>query len=663
MKKGVLIILLLTLLIQLASAEMFISQPKSIYNIRDDFKFNVTIISPTAANNFFVAKLVCVGENSSEEAEIYRTPLSLKEGAQKSIEISGKFDNFLIGGLIGTCHLNAVYGSQQTNSQDFELTRNIYLSVSTDKVMLAPNERFNVSGRATKSNGLAVNGYIELHIEGLGITSFKNVDGGKFDIMLDVPDNAPARSHNINVRVYEKDEEGAVTNEGETSAIIRVKQVIKRSEVAVNEQTIMPENEFVYTAMLYDQSDENVDENVGISIYQPDGSLFLSKLVRSGEQNRWFVEGSTMPGTWRIESKINSLQGNRTFYVEEFENVDFKLTNGTLTVVNTGNVPYSKSIEILIGNTSKLEEVYVGVGEVRKYALSAPDGEYAIGVRAGQNELIIGTSFLTGRAISVESEGSAGFWRSSYLFIWVMLICVVALVAINQYGKIANRPYYGKVPSQYPAPISIAEGPAKKGVISEGVREECSVISLKLKNSEEIEKAKGDAMGALGRALTRARDAKAKIYTDRGYKTIIFAPSLTGEKDNSMKAVAIAREIENVLIEHNNRFGEKIMFGIGVHNGEMIIEPSASGELTFNSIGNMMPYAKKIAESVSYGTGVSEMVHRRVLGKVKSDRVEGTNYWRIRKVIDRERHSEFISRFVDRQKREARDSMLKGNKK
>ncbi len=659
MKKEVFTVLFLILLLPLCSAELFISQPKSTYNVRDSFLFNVSIITSTSTNNFFIAKIVCPQENSSGEVEIYRAPLSLNAGLQKSIEVSGRFDNFLIGDLGGTCHLSAKYGSEEANTPDFEVTRNVFITFTTDKVTMVPNERFNISGKAIKSNGAVVNGFIELRIPELEITSFKTVEAGKFVVILAVPDNAPAGSYDISMKVYEKDEEGKITNEGEINTSIRIKQVLRKSEIAINEQTIKPENEFVYTALLYDQSGEDIADNVEISIYNPNNEVFLNKLVKSGEANTWFIEGNTLPGSWKIESKLNSFQSNRTFYVEEFENVDFKLANDTLTIINTGNVPYKKNIEVIIGNESEVKEVYIGVGEVRKYALSAPDGEYEIGVNDGQNGQILGTSFLTGRAISVESEGEGGFWRSSSLWIWILLIGICALIAIQQYGRISKKAYYGQTPSEYPAPINLSADSKSNPVIAESVREECSVISLKIKNNEEIENAKGDAMSALERALTRAKDAKAKIYSDRGYKTIIFAPSLTKEKDNSMKAVEIAREIESILNEHNDRLNEKIMFGIGVNNGEMIIEPSQSGELKFNSIGNMMPYTKKIADSVSYGTGVSEMVHRRILGKVKSDRVEGTNYWRIRKIMDRERHSEFISRFVERQKREAREAALK----
>lgn len=660
--KKVGLILLLLMILPLCSAEMYVSQPKEVYNTADSFSFNVTIVPSVNTNDFFTAKIVCDGSNESGETEIYRAPMSLKAGNQKSVEVSGRFDNFLVENLGGKCNLVVECGDNKASSPSFQITRNVFVSLATDKVIVGPNERINVTGKGIKSNGQRVTkGFVELRIIDLDITSFKTIDSGQFSIILSIPADAKAGDHEISAKVYEKDEDGDVTNEGTGNTTFRIKQVIRGSEIAINEQKINPEDEFVYTVLLYDQSGDDVATNVEISIYKPNGELFVNKLVNSGEANGMPIESSFMPGTWTVQSEISDMQSNRTFYVEELERVDFKLINGTLVVVNTGNVPYNKPVEVFIGGATEVEEVSVGVGETRRYVLSAPDGEYDVGVRTSGEEQMLGTSFLTGRAIGVESEGTGGFWNKSSLLIWIMLISVCGLIAVQQYGRISKKSYYGETPSvAYSAPIKLdsVRAESKGNLITEGLREECAVVSLRIKNSDDIEKANGDAASVVERALTRARDAKAKIYSDKNYKTMIFSPSMTNEKDNSLKAIAIAQEIETLLTEHNKRAGDKVMFGLGVHNGEMIVEKSG-GDFKFNSIGNTMPYVKKIADVVGYGTGVSEMVHRRVLGKVKSDRVDGTNYWRIRKVLNHGTHSEFINRFVERQKKEVRDAAMK----
>ena len=655
MKKNVIMVVFLMMLLPIASAEIFVSQPESVYNIGDGFAFNVTLMPSTFTNNFFIAKIVCVENSSSGEIEIYRSPQSISGGKTKNIDVSGKFDNYLVGTLRGNCYLRAEYGKDIANSGEFEITNNININAGTDRAVLDPGERFTLSGNAIKSNGKSLaNGFVEIKSDELGISSFRALEGGSFSIPLDIADDSASGEYDIHARVYEKDEQGDVTNEGEGVARIRVNQIIKKSSIAISSQDVTPGTDFIFTVLLFDQTEKEVSENVRVLIREPDGELFLDRLLKSGDAKNLTIEKNFMPGEWTISATINNISASREFNVEELEEITYTLDNQTLIAKNTGNVPYKKAIEVLIGNQTKVLEIEANPGEVKRYALYAPNGEYPIEIIDGENTNMLGTALLTGNAVGVEREGEFHFWRSSYLIIWIMIISLAVLFAFSQYGRISKRAYVGTTPANYEAPIKLATVPTvqnKSNVITDGARQECSIIALKIKNLEDIEKMKGSALDAIERALTRARDARAKIYSDRNYKTMVFSPSITNELDNSMKAVSIAREIENTLLEHNKRFGEKVMFGIGVHNGEMIVE-NINGQFKFNAIGNTMPYAKKIADTINSGTAVSEHVHRKILGKVKSDKVEGTNYWRIGKIRDRELHSEFINRFMQRQKRE-----------
>ena len=656
MKKEVLLVLILLSLLSVSpmiSAEMYISSFDKAYNVGDSFNFTLTLMPQANTNDFLLANIICKADDVTNSAEIYKVPLNLESSNQQTVQIAGKFDNFLVGELLGTCHIEASYGKESATSSSFELLRSIYVNILTDKAIFEPNDRFDVSIKAIKASGKPVSkGFIELRIAGLGITSFKEIKEN-YTAILSIPNDAPAGSYEIRAKVYEKDADGRITNNGEASTPIVVKQIIRKREIAISSQSIMPENEFVYNVLLYDQSNQQVSENAELSMFKPNGEILFNKVVRSGVANNITISGDFMPGDWLIISKVGDYLINRSFSVEEFEKASFNLSDNILTVSNIGNVLYDNPIEINIGYTSTVVDVNVDIGEIKRYSLSAPDGEYEVGINEGGNREFLGTSFLTGNAVKVSEEGT-GFWKKSYIFIWVMLISAAALFAIQRYRKVSNIPFYAKTPDKYPAPIRINKTSNNaNNIISEGKREECAVISLKIKNSDELKKSNGEALNTLERAITRARDARAKIYMDKDYRTIIFAPSLTNEKDNSMKAVAIAKEIESSLNEHNRRFGEKIAFGLGVSNGEMIVE-SRNGEFNFSSIGNIIPSAKKISDISSAGTAVSEFVHRRILGKVKSDKIEGTNYWRIRKVMDRELHSEFISRFISRQKEDAR---------
>src|SRR4030042_1610216 len=233
MKKVGFILLLLVFLLPLSSAEIFISQPKSIYNAGDAFAFNVTLMPSVTTNNFFIAKIACSEGNGSGESEIYRSPQSISSGTQRKIEVSGKFDKFLIGSLKGNCNLKVEYGKDSASSKGFQITRGIYVNVGTDKVVLEPGDRFNVSGKAIKNNGNPVEkGFVELRLSDLNITSFRTIEGGEFTILFDIAEDTPAGDYQLSARIYEKDEQGEITNEGSGETGIRVKQIIKKRVIA-----------------------------------------------------------------------------------------------------------------------------------------------------------------------------------------------------------------------------------------------------------------------------------------------------------------------------------------------------------------------------------------------------------------------------------------------
>src|SRR3989344_7932015 len=67
------------LLLSIASAELIITQPRSIYNFGDSFDISIKIIPQKDANSFFTATLVCSGDN----VELYRSPVKLNIGEEK----------------------------------------------------------------------------------------------------------------------------------------------------------------------------------------------------------------------------------------------------------------------------------------------------------------------------------------------------------------------------------------------------------------------------------------------------------------------------------------------------------------------------------------------------------------------------------------------------
>ena len=106
MKKSVFIyIILLSLIIPLASAEISFSQPNSVYNLGDDFSIILGVSSNVDTNSFLIVSLVCSDDDlnatNQNKIEIYRSATSVKAFEKNSSDISLKFDNSLINNLEG----------------------------------------------------------------------------------------------------------------------------------------------------------------------------------------------------------------------------------------------------------------------------------------------------------------------------------------------------------------------------------------------------------------------------------------------------------------------------------------------------------------------------------------------------------------------------------
>ncbi|MCU0642513.1 MAG: hypothetical protein MUF61_02980, partial [archaeon] len=427
-KAGLLGLLALSFMfaLPLAYAELFISSPSYLYNVGDKFAINTTVISGTNANDFLTMALVCAtdtGDNSSEkEMEIFRVPLAVGAGEQKVIPVSGAFDNFLIGELRGVCSFRANFDGSTGRSSDFELSKSIDVVLNTEG-FANPGESINVSGSAVKDNGKPSEGFVEVRVANSDANAAGRITNGRFAFSLPIPENARSGTYEVEARVYERDEYGKVTNEGSARSLVKIRQIVKKMNIAISSQSLVPGQELTYSIVLYDQAGDEAAGDVSLSIYDPSGKQVSENLVKAGGTNLWKTEPTFAPGNWQIGAKINSISGSNAIYLEELQNASFVIEGDNLVITNTGNVVYEKNVEITISDKKETKEVYLDVGESKVFYLSAPDGEYEIVASDGFRESQF-SSFLTGNAIRVDDGGSR-FWRKLYLPMWIMLIAIV----------------------------------------------------------------------------------------------------------------------------------------------------------------------------------------------------------------------------------------------
>lgn len=648
----ILSVFIFSLLLPVTSAEILIGQTSNLYNIGDEFNLKITLNPSAPTSSFLTADLIC----DDTEVAIYKSPQSISQGETKDVQISAKLDNFLVQGTQGECYIRASFGDEEVDSQKFEITSDVTVNLDVQGIAFNPGQPVSVTGKTQKANGKSLEGFAELSIPEIKFAFTGPVKDGVFNVTFKIPENAPSGNYNLKSRVYEKDASGEVINEGNTFALIRINQVVKEVGVAISDQSVSPKEELTYSVILYDQAGNHAAGDVSVRIYKPEGSLFDQRILRADESATVPLVPSSPPGYWKIETKYENFDASKQFLVEEYKDLSFTLVGNTLILENTGNVPFTGPVEIGIGDQSEIKDIRdLKIGESTKYELKAPDGEYTIEVGEGSNRQTIGTTFLTGRAISANASGESGILTTS---LWVLLsligLLVLALAVVYIYKKLLHNKdsIPPKTTEQKRMDNLVAAAASQKAreesqnLIDKGVKQDSSIISVHIKNLPVLER-NPDAVKVIDSALWKAKELGAKIYSDGYYRIIILNEILTKEKENELKAINICRSIERTFDAYNRRSAQKVEFGLGVNSGTLIVEASKE-RFRFMSMNNVIATTKRISEGSANEILISESVKNKVLGKVKTTKLADKNLWKLERIVDRTAYTDHINSLTRR---------------
>jgi len=113
-------------------------------------------------------------------------------------------------------------------------------------------------------------------------------------------------------------------------------------------------------------------------------------------------------GQGTITAKYMDSEAKGFFEIDIKVLAKFELNRDTLTITNIGNTQYTKSIQIIIGETTGTKYPKLNVGEKVSYKLVAPEGVYNIKVTDGKTVLTQDEVKLTGtgKVIGVLDETS-----------------------------------------------------------------------------------------------------------------------------------------------------------------------------------------------------------------------------------------------------------------
>jgi len=626
------------------SAEIILGQPSQFsYNFGDEFKISVT----TQGNEGQVeANIECGNQSKLVFSNYFKT-------SENKFEVTRPLVKSTIGTMKGSCSLVVSYNGEIKKSQDFMINNKILVEIRTGNLNYNAGESIKIDGDAKKENSKTVTGFVEISI-GSNIKSTDLVKDGKFSTNLTLPEDIKSGAYSLKVRVYEKDKEGQVSNEGEAISNIVVKQEIRKIEISINEQSIKPGNDINFQVFLYDQANEKLGGDAMISVKDNLDTEILKKVVSTEEEITLPLPSNASSGYWKIEATSSGIISKRLFYIKEDEKVSFEIQNDTLIITNIGNVPYKKAIQIVIGNEVEIKEMDLEVGQRKEFRLLAPDGNYDISVSDGDNTLTESGVSLTGNVIGVvDLRQQLSVWNK-YPIVWLFLIVVMGrFIVLTIQRTIKKRSYAFPVQERREKSdgnVIKSIGAVKEDmreVISEhslvlnGQKQEVSFVCLRVKN-----KINQLAENNLEHAFAQAYEIKAVKYKTGEHLFLIFSPLLTRKTNNHIDTIKAALGIAHALKEHNKKFKDKIEFGIAVNSGE-IVNKLEKNTLKFTNLGSFNK-AKRIADISREEVLLGKEIHEKTAGVVKAEKQvkEGIEVFVVNKIADSERNKKFISDFL-----------------
>ncbi|MBS3066864.1 hypothetical protein J4205_03485 [Candidatus Pacearchaeota archaeon] len=668
-KRGLLIaFIMLFFMVSLVSADVFlIQQPKDVYNYGDNLE---VLLGSDGGEGWVSIDLVC----SQGFKTLYFQYLYGETEIPITLPLTSKF----LKDLTGECYLSITFEDLVKKSSTFLITNRINVDVKFNRVDFFTNENITFTGVASKANKQPVTGAAKITISQIGLESIVPVENGKFSGYIIFPENTKAGDYNMDVFVYESKSD-QITNFDNKTFSLSVLQMPTSLEIN-SPDNVNPSSEIDISSVLYDQAHDSMDGfSVALNVFDVNNQNIKNILLKTGEQVKLIIPKNAPYGYWNITAESEKIKTNKVFHVKENKEAEFVISNNTLIIRNIGNVPYDKFIKISIGNTTKIQPLNISTASSLLLELSAPDGVYDVEVNDGDVKSNARVA-LTGNVIDVRSpyEGSGvlGVINKGF-FAWIFVFMILGLFIFISIKKVAKRKsvlfFDGSLPKKKEGDkggvvklsssdsigkssggktrIEHVSSEALPSLVLDGEKQDSSVISLKVKNYEQIKSGKSNAHGAIEEAIKEITSNHGRIYRKEDSIVGIFAPVITKKFDNEVNAVKVAQKISNLLNEHNKRYTQKVDFGIGVNNCN-IIASKDKGKLLFTPVNNSISGVRTISELANNDLLLGEAIHKKLGAKVKTSPHShgGVKTYAVLDVIERKDNDKFIKGFLDRNK-------------
>jgi len=425
--------MLVVLMISFISAEIFISQPKSVYNLGDEFEVEIEV--DKFVEGYFDVDLDC---SEGETENLFHGVLTAKV-----IQITRQLTPLYVGDLRGSCYIEARYGDEEVDGEDFRISDEIEVKLELKEMSIKAGEEVKVKGKVSKENRDSVNGFVNIKL-GDEIKVSGLVSDSVFDLSFVTKQEMLSGTYILEAEVYDEDVDNEVLNSGSDFIDLKVKQEPASIDIAVDKQVITPDQNITIIPFLYDRANSEIQEELVLRVISENG-IEYEKLVMGSEEFILSIDSDHVVGYSRIVVSNENLSAEKIIDIQEYEKISVEIINNSVIVENIGNVDYDKPIEIMIGDENIVKDIKIDMGDSVTYELSAPDGEYSLTISGDEDVLHRGRVALTGNAISINEIGrQAGiFLRYPLTWIFILLILAASIYVLymnNKKKKSVSRP-------------------------------------------------------------------------------------------------------------------------------------------------------------------------------------------------------------------------------
>ncbi|MCK5150058.1 hypothetical protein KAJ87_03995 [Candidatus Pacearchaeota archaeon] len=664
MKKIIFLITLIVLLSSFVSAEIIINQqPQEIYNLGDTISIPVTIKSLSDLSGSLQMDLICEGH----QINFYKNGVGLSSGEEKKMKASLILTKEMINELKGVCIIKIGLKDDYFLTNEFKISNLMTISITSEKTEFEPGKCFSIKGGVVKENKEDARGFIELTTgenSSANLNQLETINNGFFSINFTLPGDIKAGIYPLQLNAYEKDANGEITNRGSTSYEITIKQVATTLELFFENQEVEPGTDLKVKTILRDQTGEKIQATSTITITDSEAKI-LEQIEKPTEE---FLEFPIKYNEASSEKTVIATSGKLTtesiFTIKEKEDIEIELINKTVIITNIGNVPYNKSILVKVGEESLNIDVDLEVDEIKKYFLTAPDGEYQVDFITEEGNKLSKIAILTGSTINIKEVSGGVISLMKYPFVWVFIIIILTIAGLFIFKKICKKSFFAYITkkrknskessflgkTKESSARDFLTNPKNKAELSlsiKGSKQDASIICLKIKNFKDIQKPNiKETLESIDQVV---EGHKASVYENQGNLFFILAPIKTKTFKNEKTAIAISQEIQGILKDHNKRFKQKIDFGISLNQGA-IIAKQEKHILKFMSMGNLITIAKKIASVSDEEILLSEKINNKAKEYIKTEKQnkENTEFYTIKEVKNIEGNKKFLRNFLKR---------------